>query len=225
MCGRYTLVASGEELAERFRLPEAPDPPVRYNIAPAQPIVVVRHRHDETREAALCRWGLVPFWAKDPKIGYRTINARAETVATKPAFRAAFKSRRCLVPATGFYEWQKRPGQRTKQPWLVHPTDQRIFAMAGLYERWRSPDGLDLETATLVTTAANDRIAEIHERMPVILREQDWSTWLDPTVTDLDRLTTLLQPYPAELTAAHPVATLVNDPTRDDPRCIEEVPL
>ncbi|RMG21165.1 MAG: SOS response-associated peptidase [Deltaproteobacteria bacterium] len=224
MCGRYTLIASGEEIAARFRLPAAPDPPVRYNIAPSQPIVVVRHRPDETWEATLCRWGLLPFWAKDPKMGYRTINARAETVAKKPAYRAAFRARRCLIPATGFYEWQRRPGRKTKQPYYIHLSDQPIFAMAGLWERWTDPQSSEVvESAALITTDANARLAPIHDRMPAILKEADWAEWLDPGCADTERLQAMLAPYPPDRTEAYPVGTFVNNPKHDSPRCIEPV--
>lgn len=169
MCGRFTLRVPAAELVEIFRLLRRPDVQPRYNIAPTQPVAVVR-RIDRGRELSMLRWGLVPSWAKDPKIGARMINARAETVATKPAFRTALRRRRCLVPADGFYEWAKSAGG-TKQPHYITRRDGRPFAFAGLWESWDGPDGSSIESCTIVTTEANDLVGRIHDRMPVILSE------------------------------------------------------
>jgi putative SOS response-associated peptidase YedK len=171
------------------------------------------------RECVLLRWGLIPGWAKDPAIGARLINARAETVAEKPAFRAAFRRRRCLVLADGFYEWQK--SAKRKQPFFFHLRDDRPFAFAGLWESWEGGDNSHLETCTILTTEPNDLVATVHDRMPVILAPDAHDAWLDPAVEQPDRLTPLLRPYPAEAMDAYPVGPLVNSPTHDGPGCIE----
>ncbi|MGD8329932.1 MAG: SOS response-associated peptidase, partial [Acidobacteriota bacterium] len=229
MCGRFTLTTPTDELAEYFRVPEGGLPSARgrlrprYNIAPTQPVVCVRRRRDDrvsgtaraaestagdvgapARELIEMRWGLIPFWAKDPAIGNRMINARSESVADKPAYREAFRRRRCLVLADGFYEWKKVEGG--KQPYFIHLSDHRPFAFAGLWERWKpredqldklvAPDKPDVpvsddgrvESCAFLTTTPNERLAEIHDRMPVILSEEHWETWLDPEFDDVDAL-------------------------------------
>jgi putative SOS response-associated peptidase YedK len=223
MCGRFTLNASPEQLAALFALPEAPVLAPRYNIAPTQPVAVVRiNPQNKQREWALTQWGLVPSWSKDPSMGARMINARAETAPEKPAFRAAFKRRRCLVPATGFYEWQKR-GDR-KQPYYITIGDQEPFGFAGLWEFWQGPDGSALETCTILTTDPNELMEPIHNRMPVIIAPEDYADWLgrgedDPPHT-LDQLRHLLRPYPATKMKATPVGTFVNNPRNEGPDCI-----
>jgi putative SOS response-associated peptidase YedK len=167
------------------------------------------------------RWGLIPRWAKDPSIGNRMINARAETVASKPAFREAFQGRRCLLPADGFYEW-KRCGAR-KQPMYLRMLDGRPFAFAGLWARWRPEGGEPVESCTILTTEPNELVADIHKRMPVILPPQDYGPWLDPETRDPARLSGMLQPYSAEEMIAYPVSTRVNRPEHDDPDCVEPV--
>jgi putative SOS response-associated peptidase YedK len=216
MCGRFTLTVSPEELAEQLDLPAAPEVAPRYNIAPTQPIAAVRL---DRREFTYLHWGLIPSWSKDPKSGARMINARAETAAEKPAFRAALKYRRCLVPADGFYEWQKSNGK--KQPVYIRMADGHPFAFAGLWEHWQSPDGSEIDSCTLLTTSPNELVRPIHDRMPVIISPADYDLWLDPKVQTADRLQPLMQPYPAGEMAFYPVATLDNSPQFDDPRCIE----
>lgn len=219
MCGRFALLASGELIASLFDLDAAPDPlPPRYNIAPTQPVLAVRlGAHSQQREFALFRWGLIPSWAKDIRMGAQLINARAETVTDKPAFRAAFKRRRCLIPASGFYEWQKVNGR--KQPMYIHPRDDELFALAGLWEFWAGADGSELETCTILTTTPNELMEPIHNRMPVIVEPEDFPTWLDPG-THPDHGLHLLRPYPADKMAFYPVSTLVNSPANDLPDCI-----
>jgi len=156
------------------------------------------------REAVLLRWGLIPYWAKDEKFGYHTINARAETVDRKPAFRSAFKRRRCLIPATGFYEWKKL--NRHKQPYHIRVKDRELFAFAGLWEHWRSPEGKAIESCTIIVTDANEVLKSIHDRMPVILDPGDYDTWLDPDNRDVDRLRSLLRPYPPNRMEFWPVS-------------------
>jgi putative SOS response-associated peptidase YedK len=223
MCGRFTLTDPDADLTVQFNLPEIPDMPPRYNIAPTQPVAAVRVSPEASqREMVLLRWGLIPFWAKDVKIGARMINARSETAAEKPAFRAAFRRRRCLVVADGFYEWQKQNG--TKQPFFIHLRDGHPFALAGLWEHWEGPGGDVIESCTLLTTQPNELLKALHNRMPVILHPQDYDLWLDPQVQQADPLRPLLQPYPPDHMDAYPVSRWVNSPGNDDPRCIEPLP-
>jgi putative SOS response-associated peptidase YedK len=221
MCGRFTLRSSGEAVAEAFGLPEAPDLWPRFNIAPGQPLAVVRQKQQaQGRELAFLRWGLVPAWADDPSSGHRLANARSETAATKPPFRRAFRSRRCLVVADGFYEWQPTSGR--KQPYFVGLQDDRPFGLAGLWERWEKHGG-PVESCTILTTDANELMRPIHERMPVIVPPDQYGLWLDPRFEDTKRLAKLLQPFPAEGMLAYPVSTLVNNAKNDVPQCVEAI--
>lgn len=222
MCGRYVVTTPGEVLAELFELDEKPHLTPRYNVAPTQEVAIVRARPPERgagRELALARWGLVPFWAKERAIGNRLINARAETLAEKPAFRDSFKKRRCLIPADGFYEWQATDGR--KQPWLLRLRGGAPFAFAGLWSAWNDREkGAVLESCAIVTTTPNELAAAIHDRMPVLLPWESHAAWL---AADADKaaLTALLTPYPAAEMEAYPVSTWVNAPAHDDPRCVE----
>lgn len=231
MCGRFRLSETGAVLAEQFGLAPAPALEPRYNIAPTQTVATVRQT-EAGRVLCLVRWGLVPAWAKDPAIGARMINARAESVAEKPAFRAAFKQRRCLVLADGFYEWQALPGSTgrgAKQPFSFHMADGGVFAFAGLWERWRGTGqggddgGAPLETCTIMTTEANELVRPVHERMPVILPRAAYALWLDPAVQQPEPLQALLAPFPAELMASHPVSRAVNRVANDGPECAAAV--
>ncbi len=217
MCGRYTLHVTGEMLAEQFRLPEVPALPPRYNIAPTQDVAVVR-RKDSQYTLDMLRWGLIPAWADSDKIGARMINARTETVAEKPAFRAAFARRRCLIPADGFYEWQRTA--TSKQPFYFHLQTRQPFAFAGLWEQWRTQHGTLIESCTLLTTEANEVVRPVHARMPVILHEHDYALWLDPATQTADTLHPLLHAYPAAEMVAYPVSAYVNTPAHDDAGCI-----
>lgn len=220
MCGRFTLDASATTLAAKFGLADVPAWSPRYNIAPTQEVLVVHQTTPHARwEASLFRWGLIPPWAEGPAVGSRMINARAETVATKPAFRKAFRDHRCLVLADGFYEWQKQ--DRHKQPFYIRLRSGQPFAFAGLWERWVPQDGLPLDSCTIITTVANDLIQPLHVRMPVILAPRDYKVWLDPSVQDVDRLQFLLCRYPPGEMTAYPVSTQVNNPVNDTPQCIE----
>ena len=225
MCGRFTQAARPEDLARLFNLPITAIPPYRprYNLAPTQPALVLRrHPHTGAKELTFLIWGLIPSWAKDPRMGARLINARAETVAQKPAFRAAFRRRRCLVPADGFYEW--RQAGRQKQPYYITRKDGRPMAIAGLWEHWQSPDGSEIESFTLITTEPNELVRPIHDRMPAILPEATFEIWLAAD-TPVDTLQQLLQtPYPADLLQARPVSTAVNSPANDDPSLIQPLP-
>ncbi len=216
MCGRYTLVEV-DGLQRRFAL-EAPLPevPARYNVAPTQTMpVVTRHSPNHLE---LMRWGLIPSWAKDPTVGNRMINARAETVAERPAYKRALERRRCLIPASGFYEWKQT--EHGKVPYYIHLTDEPLFAFAGLYENWKAPDETWVRSYTIITTSANDLMAPLHNRMPVILDREDEDLWLDPDATEPERLLPLLRPYPARRMAAYPVSRAVNSPTNDSPTLI-----
>lgn len=222
MCGRFTLAASPDAVKEFFGLAETPHWSPRYNIAPTQAAPTVVFNADRNQRGfRLLRWGLIPSWAKDPTIGSRLINARAETAATKPSFRAAFKHRRCLVIADGFYEWQARPDQKRKQPHYIRVNGGEPFAMAGLWEHWSSADGAEIDSCTVLTTEPNDLMAQLHNRMPVILPNDAHDTWLDPSLNDASRLQPLLVPYPSEKMDAQAVNTLVNKPSNDGPACIE----
>jgi len=224
MCGRFTLRTPASVVAEHFTVLEMPPFTPRFNIAPSQPVAVVRLAPppEPQRQCVLLRWGLIPSWAKDPAIGNRLINARAETAAEKPAFRAAFRRRRCLVAADGFYEWQ-RTGKR-KQPYFFRLRDDRPFAMAGLWEAWEGPDHSFLESCTLLTTEPNELMRPIHNRMPVILPAGDYDGWLDPARKTPEQISPLLKPYAGGDLMAEPVGTYVNSPAHDDPKCIEPEP-
>ncbi len=222
MCGRFTLTVGADTLRETLDLGAVPPLEPRFNIAPTQPVAVVTD--PETRAVELFRWGLVPPWAKDESIGNNLINARAETVAEKPAFRAAFARRRCLVLADGFYEWRKGETRTApSQPFYFRLESGEPFAFAGLWEVWRKGEGEALYTCTLITCAANELVAPIHARNPVILPPDALWRWLDPT-TPAERLHDLLVPYPAEEMAAVPVSTRVNSPSHEGPELLESVP-
>ncbi len=219
MCGRFTLRTPPKDLVEVFQLLHALEMVPRYNIAPTQPVAVIR-RGATCREMSLLRWGLVPSWAKDTKIGASLINARADTIAAKPSFRTAFKRRRCLIPADGFYEWQKGEG-KTKQPFYIRMKKDYPFAFAGLWEHWEGPDNSAIDSCTIVTTDTNDTLRSLHDRMPVILHEEDYDRWLDPKAQDPTQLSELLKPYPSEEMTAFPISTLVNNARNESPQCIE----
>ena len=219
MCGRFALKAPPRTIQEHFHLPETLELSPRYNIAPSQAIAVVRSLQGEkNRHLDLLRWGLIPHWAKDMKIGYKMINARSETLAQKPSFRAAFKKRRCLIVADGFYEW-KHAG-RIKEPFYVQLENGAVFGFAGLWESWKSPDGNIVESCTVITTSANKLIRGIHDRMPVILLPEDYETWLQDSTPE-QTLQQLLAPYPAAEMKMHRVSPEVNSPKNDTPACIQ----
>jgi putative SOS response-associated peptidase YedK len=233
MCGRFTLRTPATVLIEHFHLDVHADRQLelfapRYNIAPTQEIVVVRaDPRDGRRSAATLRWGLIPSWTKQPASGPPMINARAESLAEKPMFRTALRSRRCLIPADGFYEWRQPTGggRGKKQPYYIHRPDDRPFAFAGLWESWKpkpadDEPALALESCTIVTTSANARLRELHDRMPVILAPADYERWLDPTLQDPAALEHFLQPCGDDELVAEPVSTHVNRVANDDPRCI-----
>jgi putative SOS response-associated peptidase YedK len=238
MCGRFALFLDPADLADAF--PEYTFPAQvapRYNIAPTQPILAVPN--DGSDKADFFVWGLIPFWAKPPVAGKEPalslpkglINARAETLAEKPAFRAAYKYRRCIIFSNGFYEWQARPGTKTKVPHFIHMKSGEPFAFAGLWERWQLTDGRrpepvegsEVRSATIITTEPNELMRPIHNRMPVILSRLDLQEWLDPTPRFPVDLKSLLVPYPADEMEAYPISTLVNSPGNDRPEILEKV--
>jgi putative SOS response-associated peptidase YedK len=218
MCGRFTLTSSPDQLTALFGLVELTRIEPRYNIAPTQTVFAVRVNQAGEREPGFFRWGLIPSWADDPAIGNRMINARSETVADKPAFRSAFRKRRCLIPASGFYEWQKTGGQ--KQPYHIRTRDGQPFAFAGLWERWEK-GGEPVESCTILTAEANDLMRPLHERMPVILHREDYDRWLDTGLQEPRKLVPLLVPYSGDELTAYPVSTQVNNARHDDARCVE----
>ena len=223
MCGRFTLTNPRRLVEAGFGELAVADGevPARFNIAPSQPVLVLPNR--EPRALDAFRWGLIPYWAKDERIGAKLINARAETVSEKPAFRRAFAKRRCLVPADGFFEWEKKHGRGKKTPIYIRRRDGQLFAFAGLWEVWR-PKGRDpVHSCTIITTEPNALVAPIHDRMPAMLLPEDYERWLDPDPQTDDGLTELLRPYPAELLEAYAVDPQVNSPQLDAPECIEPV--
>lgn len=224
MCGRYRLAAKERWLSQYFNLDPADVAwAARWNIAPTQEVATIRRNREEHRRVfALMRWGLIPYWAKDASIASRTINAMSETVAEKPAFRDAVRRRRCLIPADAFYEW-KAGVERRKQPFNIGLANDGLFAFAGIWDRWREPSGSVVETCSILTTEANALIAAIHNRMPVILKREDYDLWLDPGVTDPGRIVDLLRPFDARLMRKYPVGTRVSQVANDDPECAEEI--
>jgi putative SOS response-associated peptidase YedK len=217
MCGRYTLKTPVSVLAEQFEIEDSPSSiSPSYNIAPTQQVATVLAENGK-RKLEMLHWGLIPSWAKDPEVGNRMINARAETVAEKPSYRKAFRERRCLILADGFYEWQKT--DNGKQPFYIRMEDESPFALAGLWESWRN--GREIRSCTIITTAPNELAAPIHNRMPVILDPEDYEMWLDPDFDERDPLTSLLKPYPADVMEAYPVSRRVNKPSNNEPGVIE----
>src|SRR4051812_1342536 len=243
MCGRYASSRRPQDLAEEFEIDQAtvketvteplePD----FNVAPTKPVYAVLSREPDVRRLKVLRWGLVPFWAKDPKIGSRMINARMETVGEKPAFRQAFAKRRCLLPADGYYEWYPtsrltKAGKPMKQPFFIKPKDGSSLAMAGLYEIWRDKEKPDddptrfLWTCTVITTQAEDEVGVIHDRMPMLVERERWEAWLDPERTTTDDLTDLLVPAAPGRLEAYPVSTAVNAVRNNGPELVEPLPL
>lgn len=218
MCGRFSQSFTGEAIAEAFQLEETPVWTPRYNIAPTQTVPAILFGEQGKRYFKPLRWGLIPAWAKDSAMGAKMINARSETVTEKPTFRSAFKQRRCLILADGFYEWKKQQGR--KQPFYYQLEKGQPFGFAGLWERWKAPEGDFWETCTILTTDANELLAKVHDRMPVLLHREDYDQWLDPGVRDTEALRSLLRPYEAEAMTARPVSPSVNSPANDTRDCV-----
>jgi putative SOS response-associated peptidase YedK len=225
MCGRYRLTAKERYIRDHFGLGEDLSWAPRWNIAPTQKVPIVRQdRNEPNRTFSLVRWGLIPAWAKDSSIGFKTINGMSETAAEKSAFRDAMKRRRCLIPTDGFYEWKKL-GRKEKQPYNFGMIDDSVFAFAGLWERWRDPAGEFIETCTILTTKPNSLVADVHDRMPVILKPEDYDLWLDPGMTDAAIVADCLKPFDPRLMKTYPVSTWVSRTENDDPECAREVPI
>jgi putative SOS response-associated peptidase YedK len=218
MCGRYTLKTPVEKLAEEFNFDASSvELPPNYNVAPTQEVAAVLAENGH-RRLELLRWGLIPSWADDPGIGSRMINARSETAPEKPSFRRAFRERRCLIPADGFYEWKRVNGG--KQPYYIHMKEERPFAFAGLWESWKDEGGPEIRSCAILTTKPNALAREIHDRMPVILPAGSYAAWLDPEA-EKEELVALLVPYPEDEMETYPVSRFVNSPQNNDPRCVE----
>lgn len=223
MCGRFTLTSDADSIAKCFELSDVPSVSPRYNIAPTQSVLVIcQDETDRQRKIKFCRWGLIPSWAKDATIGAKLINARAETVADKPSFRSAFRDRRCLIIADGFYEW-KSLGPKSKQPYYIRLEPQQPFAMAGLWESWLNPESEQIFSCTIVTTKANILMASIHDRMPVILDSSDCEQWLDPEIKSSELLQPLLTPNESSTLKTYPVSSLVNKVKNDSAELLAPV--
>jgi putative SOS response-associated peptidase YedK len=230
MCGRFVSSSPPDELARYFDVDAVPEQVLEpsFNVAPSNDVYVVVNRGG-VRRLDTYHWGLVPFWADDESIGNKLINARAEGIADKNAYKRAFRKRRCLIPADGFYEWKKVPGQKKKQPYFIHRADGEPFAFAGLWELWRPPDKRDdrdtepLRSCTIITGEPNEVIGEIHDRMPVMLPPGAWERWLDPDYDDVDALGKLLVPAPSKIIELHPVSTMVNNVRENGSELIEAV--
>jgi putative SOS response-associated peptidase YedK len=221
MCGRFTLTVDPGQIQETFGVETPQQMQPHYNIAPTQPVAVIPNDGKDRLDFFI--WGLIPSWAKDPSIGNRLINARAETLAEKPAFRAAYRRRRCLVIADGFYEWRKEPGSKSKTPVYLQMESKEPFGFAGLWEVWYAGDGSEIRSCTIITTNPNELVANIHNRMPVVVAPEDYSLWLSPEEQNPEVLKPVLRPYPSTEMIAYPVSRLVNSPGNDVPECIEPV--
>lgn len=217
MCGRFVSKVDAD-LERHFSLTKVPFDFSSYNVAPGRNVPVVRRSESGERELVLMRWGLIPYWAKEERIGYKMINARAETVDSKPAFRQPFKRHRCLVPANGFYEWRK--AQSGKTPYYIRLKDEPVMGFAGLWDIWTTPEGERIESCTIITTAANEIIKPLHDRMPLIIARDDYGVWLTANV---DVASDVVAMCPSVQLEAYPVSTRVNKPENDDPSCIERV--
>ncbi len=216
MCGRYVLSAQPEAVQQEFHLADIPILAPRFNVAPSQPVSIITNAAPS--ELTIVQWGLLPSWAKDPKMGFKMINARSETAHEKPSYRSAFKYRRCLIPTTGFYEWVKADGG--KQPYFIHRTDKDVFSFAGLWEIWNSPQGEEVWTCTILTTDANNKIQHLHHRMPVMLEGDARDAWLDDA-SNTDELRAILQPFDSDKMDYYPVSKSVNNVRNDNPTLLE----
>jgi len=220
MCGRFGLWAEPGQIESNFKVQLPHSLPLRYNIAPSQEIPAIRLSNDGERELAMLRWGLVPFWAKEQSTKYKMINARADTVFTKPAYKAAIRRRRCLIPASGFFEWKR--SEQSKQPYLVRIRDTDLFAMAGLWERWEDSETAEvIESCAILTTRPNTVVGNLHDRMPVIIKPESYPLWLDPQIQNQKDLSPLMEPYPDKETVIQPVSKEVNNPANDRPSVIQ----
>ncbi len=221
MCGRFAMTLPSKKVMAQFNIKEEVDLAPRYNIAPTQQVAVVRSRELMRNELVMMRWGLIPYWAKDKKIGYKMINARGETIEEKPTFRSLFKKSRCLIPADGFYEWKEIPGEKIKQPYFIQLKGEHLFAFAGLWSSWQDPaSGETIDTCTIITTAANKLLAKIHDRMPVIIQQEQYGLWL-ATEDRGSGAKQQIKPYDPFKMTCHPVSGMCNNPKYDTPACIK----
>lgn len=220
MCGRAVIISPIEVIAEEFGI-DNPRMTVKpsYNISPSQNMLAVIKQ--ESRKLMTCKWGFIPSWAKDPAIGHKMINARAETIATKPAFRSSYKKHRCLIVADGFYEWKKT--EHGKVPYFIHLKSGKPFGFAGIYSRWTSDKGESIDTCSIITTSANELIETVHDRMPVIISKESMESWLDTDMTDEGILSSMLKPYPSEEMELYQISKMVNDPKHNSPDLLEPV--
>lgn len=224
MCGRYRLSKRKQLIEEYFETANEVDWKPRFNIAPSQNVGIIRQSSTRPeREFSQVRWGLIPSWAQDAGVGHKIINARSETVADKPAFRDSFRARRCLIPADGFYEWKR--SKEAKQPFHFGMLDDSAFAFAGIWDSWNDGRGNSLETCSILTTAPNSLLVDVHDRMPVILEPENYELWLDPGFRDLNAVSEMLKPFNPKLMKRHPVSSRVNSPANDDSECSAEVSL
>jgi putative SOS response-associated peptidase YedK len=221
MCGRFRLAGSAAALLSYFNVQESLAWVEHYNLTPSKEVLTIVQPAGAARELRRMRWGLIPSWAKDPAIGSQLINAQAETAVTKPAFRKAFRKRRCLILADAFFEWKKET--RHKQPYCIRMRDGRPFAFAGLWEHWEGPEGKAIDSCTILTATPNDLLRPLHHRMAVILSPADYDPWLDPAFQDAERFQAAVRPYPPDEMEAYPVSTRVNSPANESPECV--VPL
>ena len=221
MCGRFTLQLSPELLAEIFGLQEIPVYQSRFNIAPSQQIAVIRQDTEGRNRLDYLRWGLIPAWAKDMAVGNHMINAKSETVHEKPSFRSAIRYRRCIIPASSFFEWQHEG--KLARPYYVHLKDSLPMCFAGIWDRWKGPTGETIESCSILTTTSNKLIEPLHERMPVILHQDEYGLWLNRNIHDPEMLKQLYQPYPADMMGMWEVSTVVNSPRNDSEECIRSV--
>jgi len=221
MCGRFTLTTSIDEIAEMLGISHSLSTTPRYNIAPSQNILVARHNEQNHRELSMLRWGLIPAFLKNPKLVVNPINARSESVKEKPFFKDAFRKRRCLIPADGYYEW--RHFGKLKQPYLMRFKNNALFFLAGICENWVSPEGEVIETVAMLTTSANEMVAQVHDRMPVIVGQENFAIWLNNAHSNVDILTSLLVPYASSDMEIYQVSTVVNSARNEGPECIKSI--
>lgn len=221
MCGRFALTLSPDNISKYFHVEDVPEGINQYNIAPGQLIKAIIQMPSDRRKITSMKWGLIPSWTKDPSKGVKTINARAETVGTKPSFRSAIKFRRCIIPASGFYEWEKV--EKGKVPYYIHLKSNEPIGFAGLWDKWKRNNGSVIETCTILTTSANNLLKPIHDRMPVIIHPNEYELWLDREMNETDKLKSIFQPYPSEMLSLYKVSNPVNKPAYDKADCIEPV--
>lgn len=234
MCGRFARFSPAHIFRMLFQLDEFFDLPAQYNIAPGQDVyavrgIIIRDNPQRTassvpyvREVTPMKWGLIPFWSKDPSIGVKMINSRSETINEKPAFRDPFKKRRCLIPTDGFYEWQKQK-DGGKQPYFIHMNDKKPFAFGGIWDTWKNPEGNNIETFSILTTKPNELLKPIHDRMPVIIEPKQFDNWLNPEIQEPAELIPLLEPFKATKMEAYPISTYINSPKNNSEQCIRPI--